>query len=102
MDEDLKKYLRGMEDRTASLIAGVEERTAALIAAELGVLHTDIQEVEQRLGARLDEMNVRLDTHAGLLQTGSRQMAKFLRFSESSSKYWRGLAKRIDALERRG
>lgn len=58
MDEDLKQYLQGMEDRTA-----------ALIASELGSLHTDIQDVEKRLGARLDEVNVSLDVHAGLLQT---------------------------------
>lgn len=89
MDEDLKAYLDKRFDDMAATVAG-----------EVGSLHTDIQEVEHRLGARLDEMNVRLDVHAGLLQTGSRQMARFLRFSESSSKYWRALAKRVDALER--
>ena len=54
MDEDLKIYLQGMEDRTA-----------VLIASELGNLHTDLQQSEARLGARLDSIDSRLKLQAG-------------------------------------
>ncbi len=123
MDEDLKTYLRqmeernvsmiagveertasmiaGVEERTASMIAGVEERTAALIASEIGSLHTDIQNVEKRLGARLESIDSRLKLQAGLIQAGARAMARFSEFAENSEERWVALVTRVEALERR-
>jgi hypothetical protein len=79
VDEDLKIYLREMENRTASLITSEirksEERTALLIANEVEILHIDIQDVEKRLGARLDSIDSRLKLQAGLIQAGARAMA---------------------------
>jgi hypothetical protein len=66
MDEDLKAYLQGMEERTAALIAG-----------EVGALHTQLQQSEARLGARLDSIDSRLKLQAGLIQSGARAMARF-------------------------
>jgi ABC-type transporter Mla subunit MlaD len=84
---------------------GVEERIAALIAGELGSLHTQIQQTEERitarLGAKIEELHTRLDNHAGMLQSGSRQITRFFRFAERSSKHWQALAKRVDAIEKR-
>jgi hypothetical protein len=80
----------------------MEDRTAALIASEVGTLHVQIQQTEMRLGAKIDEINTRLDMHAGLLQTGARQMTRFVKFSERSSRNWQTLAKRVDKLERNG
>jgi hypothetical protein len=48
MDEELKQYLQGMEDRTAALIAG-----------EIGSLHTQIKQVEDRIVAQLDTIDAR-------------------------------------------
>jgi hypothetical protein len=79
----------------------VGNRTAALIAGEVGTLHVQIQQSEMRLTAKIDDINTRLDMHAGLLQTGARQMTRFVRFSERSTRNWQTLAKRVDALERR-
>ena len=82
MDEELKTYLQGMEDRTAALIAG-----------ELGNLHTDLQQAEARLGARLDSIDSRLKLQAGLIQSGARAMARFKEASESG-----GLARPRDVI----
>lgn len=87
VDEDLKTYLREMEERTALLIAGKlresEERTALLIANEVGGLHTEIQDAEGRLRARFDSIDARLKLQAGLIQSGARAMARFSEFSEN-------------------
>jgi hypothetical protein len=73
LDEDLKAFLQGMEDRTA-----------ALIAAEVGSLHNDIKESENRLKERLDSISARLTLQARLIQSGSRAMVRFSAFSENS------------------
>jgi hypothetical protein len=90
MDEELKTYLQGMEDRTAALIAG-----------ELGNLHTDLQQAEARLGARLDSIDSRLKLQAGLIQSGARAMARFSEYGETSEERWVALVTRVEALERK-
>jgi hypothetical protein len=90
MDEELKTYLRDMEDRNAQLIA-----------SEIGGLHTDIQGVEKRLGARLDSIDARLKLQAGLIQSGARSMARFSEFAENSEERWVALVTRVEALERK-
>ncbi len=94
MDEDLKNYLD--EKFRAS-----EDRTAALIANEVGALHTDILGVESRLTARFDSLDARLKLQAGLIQAGSRAMARFSQFSEDSEERWVTLMTRVEALEKR-
>ena len=112
MDEDLKAYLQGMEERTVALVQGLEgrtvalvqgmeERTVALIAGEIGLLHTQIQQSEARLGARLDSIDSRLKLQAGLIQSGARAMARFSEFAESSEERWVALVGRVEALERK-
>jgi len=64
MDEELKAYLRKMEDRAA-----------ALIASEFGSLHTGIQNLEKRLDARFDSIDSRLDGQAALLQSALERVA---------------------------
>ena len=62
-----------MTDRTATkqYLNEAAERLAALIAAEIGSVHTHIRQTEARLSAKIDDINTRLDMHAGLLQTGA-------------------------------
>jgi hypothetical protein len=112
MDEDVKAHLRGMEERTAALIAG-----------EVGALRTQLQQSEGRLGARLDSIDSRLKLQAGLIQSGARVMAlvsrsnngqalsgdKVIRaaspvvgeFAENSEERWVALVGRVEALERK-
>ena len=90
MDEDLKVYLRGMEERTAALIAG-----------EIGALHTQIQQSEARLDARLSSIDSRLKLQAGLIQSGARAMARFSEFAENSEERWVALVSRVETLERK-
>jgi hypothetical protein len=116
VDEDLKTYLREMEDRTAVLIAGVEdrttsrisgeiraseERTASLMANEIGNLHTEIQNLEKRMETRFDSVDARLKLQAGLIQSGARAMARYSEFSENSEERWVALVTRVEALERK-
>jgi len=76
------------------------ERIAGLITAKIGTVHTQVQQTEARLSAKIDDINTRLDRHAGLLQTGTRQMTRFVKFSERSSRNWQTLAQPVDVLER--
>lgn len=111
MDEDLKAYLQGMEERTAAQMQGMEERTAAqmqaledrtaaLIGAEVGGLHTANKKLEDRLVARFNSIDARLKLQAGLIQAGARAMARFSQFSEESEERWVDLLDRIEKLEK--
>jgi hypothetical protein len=89
MDEDLKLYLESMKsdlvgriDRSHSDLVGRIDRAAVATGADIGSLHTQIQQTEERLGAKIEELHTRLDNHAGMLQSGSRQLTRFFQFSE--------------------
>lgn len=90
MDEDLKNYLQGMEERMAALIAG-----------EVGTLHTDIGERFGRMDSRLESIDSRLKLQAGLVQAGSRAMARFSEYAETSEARWVALVARVEALEKK-
>lgn len=105
MDEELKNYLQGMENRlesrTAAMMQGVEDRTAALIAAEIGNLHTQTQKGFARVDARFDSIDARLKLQAGLIQSGARAMVRFSQFAENSEERWVDLEERVRAIERK-
>jgi hypothetical protein len=67
MDEDLKTYLRAMEDRTAALIAGVEDRTAARIAGVEDRTAARIAGVEDHTTELANEMRKLEDRTAALI-----------------------------------
>jgi hypothetical protein len=73
MDNELKEYLRAMEERIAALVAG-----------EIGSLHTDMGERFERVEIKLESIDSRLKLQAGLIQSGARAMARFSEFAESS------------------
>jgi hypothetical protein len=123
VDEELKRYLQAMEERTATLIAATateiqaseerttarvareirasEERTAALIAAEIGSVHIDMEHRFAHVEARFDSVDARLKLQAGLIQAGARAMARFSKFSESSEERWNELDRQVEAVERK-
>jgi hypothetical protein len=75
-------------DRTAAateirLIDRID-RLAEATAGEVGTLHTQIEGVEKRLGARLESIDARMKLQAGLIQAGARAMARFSEFAENS------------------
>jgi hypothetical protein len=66
------------------------------------------QHVLHEVGARFDEVGVRLESidsrlklQAGLIQSGARAMVRFSEFSENSEQRWVSLAARVEALERK-
>ncbi|MDE3164295.1 MAG: hypothetical protein KGN36_00670, partial [Acidobacteriota bacterium] len=88
MDEELRNYLTAMEDRLKAHVDERVERSARATAAEIGALHTYIQQVEARLTARIDAQGVRIDRHAGLLQSGARQIMRTFENQEQLSRLW--------------
>ena len=66
------------------------------------------QHVLHEVGARFDEVGIRLESidsrlklQAGLIQSGARAMARFSAFAENSEDRWVELAARVAALERK-
>jgi len=51
--------------------------------------------------ARFDSVDARLKLQAGLIQSGTRAMARFSEFSENSEWRWVSLLGRVAALEKR-
>jgi hypothetical protein len=77
------------------------ERAAQATAAEIGALHSYIQQAEARFNARSDEHSVRMDRHAALLQSGARQMLRTFQNQEELSRLWREIEERGSDLEKR-
>jgi hypothetical protein len=101
VDEELRVYLTAMEDRLKSHVDERVENSVRATAAEIGALHTSMQQLEARFTAKMDDFQNRIDRHAGMLQTGARQLTRAFRDDERLSRQWRALAKRVDALEPR-
>jgi hypothetical protein len=53
------------------------------------------------VGTRLESIDSRLKLQAGLIQSGSRAMARFSAYSENSEERWVELSARVAALERK-
>jgi len=83
MDEELKQHLQAMEDRTAALIAG-----------EIGSLHTQIKQTEDRILAQLDGIDARQHRDASLTTTLMEPIVKQTRWHEQSDNAVADLAAR--------
>ncbi len=69
-----------------------------------GVLKHLLAEIGRRQeenNARFDSIDARLKLQAGLLQSGSRAMARFTEFAETSESRWVDLDRRVRAIEQR-
>lgn len=88
-------------ERLAARIVDVEERLIAVIAGEVGSLHFEIRELDQRVDARLASIDSRLKLRAGLIQSGARSTARFSEFAENSEERWVALAACVEALEKK-
>ena len=90
MDEELKQYLEDMR----SGIIGRIDRSAEATATELSIRFGEVN-------TKLTSIDTRLKLQAGLIQSGSRAMARFSEFAESSEERWVALVTRVEALERK-
>lgn len=90
MDEDLKQYLTEMEGRIVAVIAG-----------EVASIHTDMGHRFDAVNTQLASIDTRLKLQAGLIQSGTRAMARFSEFSENSEQRWTDLALRVLAIEQK-
>ncbi len=97
MDPELRAYLDAKFDAADQKL----DRAVQAFAGEVGSLHTQIQQTEARLGARLESIDSRLKLQAGLIQSGARAMARFSEFSENSEERWVALVGRVEALEKK-
>jgi hypothetical protein len=66
------------------------------------------QHILHEVGGRLDEVSNKLESidsrlklQAGLVQSGSRAMARFSEFAESSEQRWVALIERVAAIEKK-
>jgi hypothetical protein len=102
MDEELRTYLREMEER-------MESRFDAKLDAKLDQSFTRwsqfiLHEMDVRfneVNTRLESIDSRLKLHAGMLQSGARAVARLFSFSESSEERWVDLATRVAEIERK-
>ena len=64
-------------------------------------LHVQIQEVDTRLGERLDRIESRLDRQGGLIQGGSRAITRFIEWTESADTTFARYDRRLADIEKR-
>lgn len=86
------------------LLAHIEMTREQLIAAIVdqgGSLHTQMQQMEERLSARMDLMETRLNRHGGSLIGGARWMSRMTDWSERIEKLIAGHDVRIQTIEKR-
>jgi hypothetical protein len=83
MDEELKTY-----------IDGAFTKFSQHILHEMGIRFGEVD-------TKLTSIDARLKLQAGLIQAGSRAMARFEAFSENSEERWVSLMARVEALERK-
>lgn len=95
-------------DRSVAELSGKFDRLDAKIERVLntvvkigGELHTENQAADIRAHSRMDEHDSRFGIHAGLLQSGSRAMTRFIRWSERHEVSMTKAIRRLDRAEAR-
>ena len=88
-DNNIEEIIKASEGRLVVLITGVKES----LEREMTVRFDQID-------ARLDAQAARLERQAGLIQTGSRDIAKTHIWSDKMDSIIEGILRRLEALER--
>jgi hypothetical protein len=99
--DEMRTYTGAKFDEMRSYTDTKFDRTVQAFAGEIGSLHTQIQQTEARVVARIDSLDSRLQLHAGLLQSGARALARFSEYAENSEQRWVALVSRVEALEKK-
>lgn len=99
MDAELKTYLEEMESRMGRRMDALSDQFANLVAGEIGAMHVEMGKRFAEVDTKLTSIDSRLKLQAGLIQAGSRAMARYSAFSEDAEARWVDLATRVLALE---
>src|SRR5688572_15161504 len=99
MDQELKDYLGAMEKRLAT--KQDLERVDAKIDGAVQLLINEMGNRFGEVGQRLERIELRLDRQAGLVQTGSRWIARQNDWSERSDVAQQEMQKQIHDIQER-
>ncbi len=112
MDAELREYLDGkfgkvddkfigleqrIDDKLYALERRMDDKSTALAQHILHEMDTRFSLVDKKL----ESIDSRLKLHAGLIQSGSRAIARLSEYSETSEARWVDLVVRFNSLERR-
>jgi|ERR1051326_1541466 exonuclease VII large subunit len=78
-----------------------KEQLIAVIVDAAGSLHTQMQELETRMNLGFERVEARLGRHGGLIQGGSKQITRLVRWSERIDQMMSERDKKIAELEDR-
>lgn len=104
MDEELRSYLKGMEDRHAAGMAHLEKLVTDLHESTQREMNSRFDAVDARFNGvdlKLASIDARLKVQAGLMQSGARAMARLSAYTEESEMRWVDLATRVLAIEQK-
>jgi chromosome segregation ATPase len=106
--EGLSEKLDATKEQLTTRVEGLSEKLDATkeqlvnhtngIAAEL---HLQIQSVESRLTTKISAVEKRLELQGGLIQSGARAMARFIKWTERTDIELSGYEHRLTLLETR-
>jgi DNA repair ATPase RecN len=97
IDDKLKALEQRFDDKLTALAKRFDDKLTALAQHLLHEMDTRFSLVDKKL----ESMDSRLKLQAGLIQTGSRAIARLTNYSENSEARWVDLTVRFDRLERR-
>lgn len=97
IDDKLKALEQRFDDKLTALAKRFDDKLTALAQHLLHEMDTRFSLVDKKL----ESMDSRLKLQAGLIQTGSRAIARLTNYSENSEARWVDLTIRFDSLERR-
>jgi hypothetical protein len=64
-------------------------------------LHAQIEDLEKRMGGRFVEVDGRLKLQGGLVQAGSRAIARIIEWTQSTDTNWFDYVRRLSEVEKR-
>jgi chromosome segregation ATPase len=97
-----KEYLTTRVDELSEKLDLTKEQLVNHTNGIAAELHTQIQEAEHRLTDRISSMEKRLVLQGGLVQSGSRALARFIEWTEKTDGELLRYEERITLLEKRG
>ena len=97
VDEKLVALEQRIDEKLVALSERFDDKLTALAQHLLHEMDTRFSLVDKKL----ESMDSRLKLQAGLIQTGSRAIARLSDYSENSEARWVDLTIRFDSLERR-
>jgi chromosome segregation ATPase len=101
---ELSGQLRELSTRVDGLSEKLDATKEQLVNHTNGIaaeLHLQIQGVETRLTTKISAVEKRLELQGGLIQSGARAMARFIKWTEGTDIELSGYEHRLTLLEKR-